>query len=203
MSWRGGWRGGGEKGKVSWRGGWRGAGEESEGDVVRRKRGEEEVVGWRRESKNVIYEQPWGSLPFGSPATRSVVIQNCRGEGERYKCLAHCTIQNCRGEGERYKCLAHCTIPTVSYTPAYMQPKPDQTVPKLGMEFENGVCISVTPYVVVPDRNRILFCCVFWAHHWVWCAITSAKGGAHTCYVNTWISDASTKHIWAPSLAEA
>ena len=63
--------------------------------------GEEEVVvGWRREWKTIIYKQAMegGSSPFGSLATRSVAIQNCRGEGERYKCLAH------------------CTIPTVSYT---------------------------------------------------------------------------------------
>jgi len=26
-------------------------------------------------------------------------------------------------------------------------------------------------HVAVPNRNLILFCCVFWAHHWVWHAI--------------------------------
>ena len=76
-------------------------GEEGESEVVRKKKGGEEevVVGWRREWKTVIYKQAMeGSSPFGSPATRSVAIQNCRGEGERYKYLAH------------------CTMPTVSYT---------------------------------------------------------------------------------------
>ena len=59
--------------------------------------------------------------------------------------------------------------------------------------------------VAVPGKNRILFHCIFQAHHRVWCAIarwTSAKGGAHTHYVNAWISDPSTKRIWAPPLGK-
>ena len=31
---------------------------------------------------------------------------------------------------------------------------------------------------------------------------TSAKGGAHTRFVDAWISNESTKHIWAPPLME-
>ena len=31
---------------------------------------------------------------------------------------------------------------------------------------------------------------------------TSVKGSAHMCFVDAWISNKSTKHIWAPPLTE-
>ena len=40
-----------------------------------------------------------------------------------------------------------------------------------------------TVYVAVPD-NRILFCHVFRAHHWVWHAIALTRGGAHTRFMD-------------------
>ena len=58
-------------------------------------------------------------------------------------------------------------------------------------------------HVAVPNRNRILFCHVFRAHHQVrlmhW---VSTKGRVHMQYVNAWISDTSMKNIWAPPSAE-
>ena len=40
-------------------------------------------------------------------------------------------------------------------------------------------------HVAVPCRNRRLFRRVFWSH----CCWTSVKGGAHTCFVDVWISN--------------
>ena len=58
-------------------------------------------------------------------------------------------------------------------------------------------------HVAVPNRNRILLCCVFQAHHQV-CRVlsrwASTKGRAHTRWVN---AGASMKHVWAPPSAEA
>ena len=34
-------------------------------------------------------------------------------------------------------------------------------------------------------------------YHW-----TSLKGRAHMCFVDAWITDKFTKHIWAPPLME-
>ena len=48
-----------------------------------------------------------------------------------------------------------------------------------------------------------LFLCVFQSHH---CEVpyhwTSVKGRTHTHFIDAWISNESTKHIWAPSLTE-
>ena len=62
-----------------------------------------------------------------------------------------------------------------------------------------------TTHVAVPCRNLRLFCCVFRSriaafkalYHW-----TPVKDGAHTCFVDAWISNESTKRIWAPPITE-
>ena len=35
--------------------------------------------------------------------------------------------------------------------------------------------------------------------HLKWCTI---NGGAHTCFIDVWISNTSKKHVWAPPLTE-
>ena len=43
------------------------------------------------------------------------------------------------------------------------------------------------------DRIAVFEVLYFW---------TSVKGGAHTCFIDAWISDESTKCVWAPPLME-
>ena len=57
-------------------------------------------------------------------------------------------------------------------------------------------------YVAVSGRNRTIFRCVFRLHHQVQSAVTQYfhYGGAHTCYVNTWILDAFYTARKSPTL---
>ena len=52
-------------------------------------------------------------------------------------------------------------------------------------------CVEIKNYC---KRISIALLCL---NHW-----TSVKGGAHTCFIDGWMSNESTKRIWAPPLME-
>ena len=64
---------------------------------------------------------------------------------------------------------------------------------------------GIKQHVAVPCRNQRLFyrvfrsCIAAFEAPYCW---TSVKGWAHTCFVDAWISNKSTKRIWAPPLTE-
>ena len=49
----------------------------------------------------------------------------------------------------------------------------------------------------IENYSVAYFDCIAAPYHW-----TSVKCGAHTCFVDAWISNKSTKYIWAPPLME-
>ena len=84
------------------------------------------------------------------------------------------------------------------YTIKHTQILPSRCVVHRLSWFKN--CTHVyTCHVTVLDRNRILFCHVFQVHLWVWFSsssteLDSTKGGAHTFFIDAWISDVFMKH---------